>query len=234
MAQASGGRSASEQPRPRGLATRDANVRIDTETVRRRVRDAQSDTHTQRSTDNKPAKANGLAPGAAEVQFVKRHVAHSPAPPNALVTTRPRGLTRMHARGRISAHASRTRARPRSRKAVGLCSPLSHTQRYFMKPMSDAYSRKQRRQMSRPYLRIRPRRVLQTRLRKARAGASHMSGGAAAKGHDVSGARACAFGREGGGHIPTLQRWGLRVRPWQVSGGFSLRAGAYQRRAPAE
>ena len=36
-------------------------------------------THTQRSTDSKPAKANGLAPGAAEVQFVMRHGALSRA-----------------------------------------------------------------------------------------------------------------------------------------------------------
>ena len=52
---------------------------------------------------------------------------------------------------------------------AGVCSRAPRTPlcayRYFTNPMSAAYSRKQRRQMSRPYLRMRPRRELQTRLR---------------------------------------------------------------------
>ena len=43
-----------------------------------------------------------------------------------------------------------------------------HDYRYLTKPIASAFSRKQRRQRSRPYLRIIPRRELQTRLRGKR------------------------------------------------------------------
>ena len=83
-----------------------------------------------------------------------------------------------------------------------------------MKPMSLAYSRKQRRQMSRPYLRIRPRTLWQTRLRRAREGDRDQAFGGGVPADPPRGNVACSAPRSVG------QRG--RAHQWRAPAEFSL------------
>ena len=90
----------------------------------------------------------------------------------------PRGATPRHARRRAAARATQP-APPRNHATTAsAAAAIEPAYEYLVKPMSLAYSRKQRRHMSRPYLRIRPRRLLHTRLRGAEASGARGQRGA--------------------------------------------------------
>ena len=96
-----------------------------------------------------------------------------------------------------------------------------------MKPMSLAYSRKQRRQMSRPYLRIRPRTLWQTRLRRAREGDRDQAFGGGVPADPPRGNVACSAGQ--GAPVARAGRVLLGMDAPDVRHAARMRGGITQR-----
>lgn len=98
--------------------------------------------------------------------------------------------------------------------------------------MSLAYSRKQRRQMSRPYLRIRPRTLWQTRLRRAREGDRDQAFGGGVPADPPRGNVACSAGQ--GAPVARAGRVLLGMDAPDVRHAARMRGGITQRGGGAQ